>query len=107
MERLRLTNTEKQALIEEFTAKVNAANKLTDITFTSKGIINELNAKDVIKPTVIIDVETMYKMQSLVDASSVEISWHGFVKRNAEKYPVSKAYGTSSKYTELIEDGET
>ena len=28
------------------------------------------------------------------------------VKRNAEKYPVSKAYGTSSKYTELIEDGE-
>lgn len=85
MERLRLTNTEKQALIEEFTAKVNAANKLTDITFTSKGIINELNAKDVIKPTVIIDVETMYKMQSLVDASSVEISWHGFVKRNVEK----------------------
>ena len=28
------------------------------------------------------------------------------VKRNAEKYPVSKAYGTSSKYTELTEDGE-
>ena len=28
------------------------------------------------------------------------------VKRNAEKYPVSKAFGNSSKYTELTGDGE-
>lgn len=28
------------------------------------------------------------------------------VKKNNEKYPVEKAYGTSAKYTELSEDGE-
>ena len=28
------------------------------------------------------------------------------VKRNGEKYPVQKAYGTSAKYTDLQEDGE-
>ena len=28
------------------------------------------------------------------------------IKRNAEKYPVSKAYGTNAKYTELTGDGE-
>ena len=28
------------------------------------------------------------------------------VKKNNEKYPIDKAYGTSTKYTELSEDGE-
>ena len=29
------------------------------------------------------------------------------VKRNAEKYPVQKSYGTSAKYIDLPEDGES
>ena len=85
MERLRLTSKEKTRLIEAFTAEVEGADKLSAINFSPKGLIDELDKTGIIKPTIIIDLEVMHKMQALVDESAVEISWHGFVKRNKDK----------------------
>ena len=85
MERLRLTHKEKVDIIEAFKEEVEKADKLSTINFDPKGYIGKIDEKTVIKPTLIIKPEIMYKMQALVDESSVEISWHGFVKRDKEK----------------------
>lgn len=85
MERLRLTLKEKIDLIENFKEEVDKADKLSAINFDPKGYIKKIDEKNIIKPTLIIKPEVMFKMQALVDESSVEISWHGFVKRDKEK----------------------
>lgn len=85
MEKLRLTQIEKDALIKSFTTTVEKAKGITDIDFSSKGYINTLNEKNIIKPTILINSDVMHKMWALVEQSKVEISWHGFVKRNIEK----------------------
>lgn len=85
MERLRLTQKEKIDIIEHFKEEVNNADKLSAINFDPKGFINKIDEKNVIKPTLIIKPSVMYRMSALVDESDVEISWHGFVKRDKEK----------------------
>lgn len=85
MERLRLSLEEKEQILNSFKNNLYKANKASELNFDFKATLTKLDEKQIIKPTFIIDKDIMDKMQALVDESNVEISWHGFVKRNKEK----------------------
>lgn len=81
MKNLKLTSKLKEHIIAETTKTLDKMQYLTDITFNAKEYLN----KTIKKPTIVISADLIYKMLTLVDESPTEISWHGFVHRNAEK----------------------
>lgn len=83
MKQLRLSSSDREAFINNVTELVNKGNvaQLKDLS----AYLTKVDQESVKKPTVYVMADTMAKMEALVKESSVEISWHGLVKRNKEE----------------------
>ena len=88
MKKLRLTEAEKQGLLEDFLAKfITSGSNPNNFEYTKKDMSDYLdkNAKaDIKKPTLYITADAYTTMYELVKQSSVEIQWHMMVTRNLE-----------------------
>lgn len=82
MKKLRLSPTEREMFLSNVQniVKKNTMEQLKDLS----DYIPELDETTIKKPTIYIPAEIMLKMEALVTASPVEISWHGLVKRHSE-----------------------
>ena len=85
MQKLTITEQDKQALIEKFTNYVNNT-KFTDTRVNfSADLNNDLKLQNIPRPTVFISGTAYLKMLMYVTSTNVEIAWHGVVERNQEK----------------------
>lgn len=90
MKKIRITEQEKKDLkkeINEIIEKALDSSEISAITIKPKDLNEKLLDKSkVVKPEIYIPVNVLEKMFALVDESSVEIQWHGLVKRKENKY---------------------
>ena len=87
MKKLRLNNEERELLITNIQEKFEKTGKfnVSSFEYTKKDLLEFLNktfAKNVKKPTILIDNDTYTKMYELVKQSSIEIQWHMLVDRD-------------------------
>lgn len=84
MERLRLTQKERESLIKDITECITNAKDIHELGDIVE-LLPPISTKRVKKPKLFITAEAYLKMQELVKQYDVEISWHGLVKRDLKK----------------------
>lgn len=89
MKRARLTNKEKEYIIQAVEKSINKTASFENITIDFDEILPKFKPPE-IKPTLRITAEVMVKMFALVALYQNEISWHCFSKR--EKVNNTKVY---------------
>lgn len=93
MKRLRLTQSEKELLIQDVqhTFEEVCKGNISSFEYTKKDVkdfLDTLEETTVQKPIILIDSNVYTKMYELVRQSDIEIQWHMMVKR----YPESGEY---------------
>lgn len=84
MQLLKITESIKNEILKLTEESMNTIDDLTKFKKIPENAL-ENYYKTIKKPVIAIKADVMQKMQTLVDKSTTEISWHGFVHRNPEK----------------------
>ncbi len=84
MEKLKLSKKEVDNLLIEIKERIINCNKISEFKLSASDVA-KIDDKKVITPTLLIPSDIYNKMFGLVHESTVEISWHGLVKRNTKK----------------------
>lgn len=84
MEKLKLSKKEVNELLNKIKEQIIKCNKISEFKLTASDVA-KIDDKKVVTPTLVIPTDIYSKMFGLVHESSVEISWHGLVKRDIKK----------------------
>ncbi len=81
MQKILITQEEKDAVINELLEQVEKAKTTAELE-SIKVSKDKTKFKDILKPEIYISAGNLEKMYALVNASSTECQWHGFVSRS-------------------------
>lgn len=84
MEKLKLSKKEVNELLNKIKEEIIKCNKISEFKLTASDVA-KIDDKKVVTPTLVIPTDIYNKMFGLVHESSVEISWHGLVRRDIKK----------------------
>ena len=83
MNKLRLSNKDKNDLITEIKNTITKISEYEDLGDIKK-LLKPLDTSNIIKPTILIPADILQKMYALTELSETEISWHGLVKKDSK-----------------------
>lgn len=82
MERLRVSTTEREAILAQLAAQLKNCDNISKF---KPDFTKMLEEKEILRPMLLMTSDIYLKMYSLVQHSSKEISWHGLVARDKEQ----------------------
>lgn len=83
-ERLKFKKDEIDSIIKKITELIYNCNNISKLNIKADDILDKETIKTITKPTIKIPASIYIKMLQLIHEYSVEISWHGLVKRDIE-----------------------